>query len=180
VLVFERQPDGRFTPPEQYPELATASVGTHDIATLKGYWTGRDIEWRRRLDLYPSEEHRAADLENRARERRLLLDALVREGVLPPDASARLLLPDGTAEFGPELGEAAHRYLGRSNARLVLVQIEDAVGEIEQVNLPGTTEEHPNWRRKLSVPIEQILGDPAFRRLAAALDEARGGRAAVR
>jgi 4-alpha-glucanotransferase len=60
--------------------------------------------------------------------------------------------------------------------RLVLVQIEDAVGEIEQINLPGTTEEHPNWRRKLSLPVEQILGDPAFRRLAAALNEARGPR----
>lgn len=175
VLVFARQADGSFAPPEQYPELATASVGTHDLATLKGYWTGRDLEWRQRLDLYPSAEQRAADRENRARERRLLLDALVREGVLPPDA-ADTLLSDGNPEFRAELSEAVHRYLGQSNARLVLLQIEDAVGELEQINMPGTIDEYPNWRRKLSLSVEEILSDPAFRQIAAALNETRQRR----
>jgi 4-alpha-glucanotransferase len=173
VLVFERQADGSFTPPDQYPELSTASVGTHDLATLRGYWTGRDLEWRQRLDLYATVEQRQADQENRARERRLLLDALVREGVLPPDAADTFLLPDDKVEFQQGLSEAVHRYLGRSNARFVLVQIEDAVGELEQVNLPGTTDEHPNWRRKLSLSVEQILDDPVFRQLATALNESR-------
>jgi 4-alpha-glucanotransferase len=173
VLVFERQADGSFTPPGQYPELAAASFGTHDLATLRGYWVGRDLEWRKRLDLYPTVEQRRADEENRARERRLLLDALVREGVLPPDAADEFLLPDDTVELHPGLSEAVHRYLGRSNARFVLAQIEDTVGELEQVNLPGTTDEHPNWRRKLSLSVEEILDDPAFRQLAAVLNEAR-------
>ena len=116
VLVFERQADGSFTPPDQYPELSTASVGTHDLATLRGYWTGRDLEWRQNLDLYPTVEQRRADQENRARERRLLLDALVREEVLPPDAAETFLPPDDKLVFHPGLSEAVHRYLGRSNA----------------------------------------------------------------
>src|SRR5207253_8309755 len=82
VLVFERRHNG-FIPPRDYPSLASASVATHDLATLKGYWLGRDIDWRERLNLYPDEATRQGDRTNRARERRLLLDALVREGVLP-------------------------------------------------------------------------------------------------
>ncbi|MBV9522887.1 MAG: 4-alpha-glucanotransferase, partial [Alphaproteobacteria bacterium] len=175
VLVFERQPDGGFTAPDRYPELATASVGTHDLATFRGYWTGRDLEWRRELDLYGSAEQRESDAANRARERRLLLDALVREGVLPPDAVEEFMGEAGPA-FSPVLGEAVHRFLGQSNARLVLLQIEDAVGEIEQVNLPGTSDEHPNWQRKLSLSLEEILGDPSFAQLCAALNEARERR----
>lgn len=180
VLVFERQGDGSFTPPEQYPELSAASVATHDLATFRGYWTGRDLEWRQRLDLYPTVQQREADEENRARERHHLLDALVREGVLPPDAPDTFLQLDRAADLGPGLSQAVHRYLGRSGSRFVLVQIEDAVGELEQANLPGTTDEHPNWRRRLSLPVEEVVDDPSFRRLTAALDEAREQAMAVR
>jgi 4-alpha-glucanotransferase len=176
VLVFERQSDGSFLPPDRYPSLATASVGTHDLATLRGYWTGRDLEWRRRLDLYPGPEARDADQANRERERRLLVDALSREGVLPPDI-AESLFGEAGPQYRPELSEAVHRFVGRSGARFVLAQIEDACGELEQVNLPGTTDEHPNWRRKLSLPVEQILHNESFARLAAALNEARNPRA---
>jgi 4-alpha-glucanotransferase len=174
VLVFERQSDGSFLPPDHYPALATASVGTHDLSTLRGYWTGRDLEWRRQLDLYPGSQARDADHANRDRERRLLVDALRREGVLPPDIAESLFDQDGP-RYRPELNEAVHRFIGRSNARFVLAQIEDACGEVEQANLPGTLDEHPNWRRKLSLPVETILDDAAFARLAAALNDSRRG-----
>ncbi|HZS82882.1 MAG TPA: 4-alpha-glucanotransferase [Stellaceae bacterium] len=179
VLIFERQADGSFVPPDQYPELATASVATHDVATLRGYWTGRDLKWRRELDLYSNAGQRAEAEASRARERRLLLDALVREGVLPPDAAKSLLGDEAHPVFAPALSEAVHRFLGRSNARLVLVQIEDALGELDQANLPGTFDEHPNWRRKLSLAVSELLGDPALAQLAAALNEARQLRRAA-
>jgi len=173
VLVFERQWDGSFTPPDQYPELAAASVATHDLATLKGFWAANDIAWRRRLDLYPTEAQRDADPGNRDRERHQLVEALIHEGVLSAEAAQTLLAPEVSDAAYRLLVEAAHRYLALSNARLTLVQIEDATGELEQPNLPGTIDEHPNWRRKLSRPLEEILADPAFRALAAAINEAR-------
>jgi 4-alpha-glucanotransferase len=175
ILVFERRSDGSFLPPDHYPALATASVGTHDLPTLRGYWTGRDLEWRQRLDLYPGPEARDADRADRERERRLLVNALRHEGVLPPDI-AESLFTDAGPQYRPELSEAVHRFLGRSDARFVLVQIEDACGELEQANLPGTMDEHPNWRRKLSRPLAEILDDACFARLAAALNEARRPR----
>ena len=170
VLLFERRDDGSFIPPDQYPASAAASVGTHDVATFKGYWTGHDLDWRRTLNLYPTPEQREADEESRIGARRSLLDALAREGLLPPDLPE---MRDG--EFSPALSEAVHRFLGRSAARLVMVQIEDLLGEIEQVNLPGTLDEHPNWRRKLSRTIEDLLRDENFLRLAKALNKARAG-----
>jgi 4-alpha-glucanotransferase len=54
------------------------------------------------------------------------------------------------------------------------VQLEDVLGEIEQVNLPGTVDEHPNWRRRVALALDEILADPEFARLAATIREARG------
>ena len=176
LLLFERGGGGRFLPPQDYPRLAAASFSTHDLATLKGFWLGRDLEWRARLDLYPKLEIAAQEQLERRRDRRRLLDALTAAGVLTPDAAKRLLSRDDEPIFEPELAEAVHRFLGRTGADLALLQIEDAVGEIEQANLPGTIDEHPNWRRKLSLTLEQALREPLFRRLAGVLDEERGER----
>ena len=73
------------------------------------------------------------------------------------------------------LAEAVHRFLGRSRAALTLLRIEDALGEIEQANLPGTVDGHPNWRRKLGREFEDIPRDEGFLRITAALDGARKG-----
>jgi len=74
---------------------------------------------------------------------------------------------------GAELGEAIHTYLARSRARLMLVQLEDVAGESEQANLPGTTDGHPNWRRRLSLRLEDILAGPELLRLAGSVNAAR-------
>lgn len=34
---------------------------------------------------------------------------------------------------------------------------EAVLGAVEQANLPGTTDTHPNWRRKISLPIEELV-----------------------
>src|SRR5207302_5255995 len=65
VFVFERRGDGSFIPPGDYPPLAAASAATHDLATLKGFWLGRDIAWRRRLQLYPDMAAQASEAQGR-------------------------------------------------------------------------------------------------------------------
>jgi 4-alpha-glucanotransferase len=173
VFMFERRWDGSFIPPGEYPELAAASAATHDLATLKGFWLGRDIEWRRRLALYPDDAAEATDVGERRRDRRLLLDALVREGLLAHERFGEFLPNDDDPLFGDELGEAILVYLGRSRARLMLVQVEDALGEAEQANLPGTVDAHPNWRRRLPVTLDELFAGPALARVAAAVSGAR-------
>ena len=157
--------------------LAAASAATHDIATLKGFWLGNDISWRRRLGLYPDRHAEEAEAAERHRDRKLLLDALVREGLMAPAQIGEFLPEDGAPVYTTELADAILAYLGRSCARLMLVQLEDVLSEVEQANLPGTTEAHPNWRRRLSRSVEEIDHGVELHRIAALIEVARLGSA---
>jgi 4-alpha-glucanotransferase len=173
VLPFERRGDGAFLPPRQYLPLAAAASATHDIATVKGFWLGRDLEWRRRFSLYPGEEAAEAEAEERRRDRRRLFEALADEGLLAWEELETMLPSCGEPRWSARLREAILAYLARTASRLMLVQIEDILGEEEQANLPGTTEQHPNWRRRTSQPLEAILADPGFARLLRLIEKER-------
>ena len=177
IFVFERRNDGTFLPPTQYPAMAAASPATHDIATLKGFWLGADIVWRRRLGLYPDRHAEAAEAAERHRDRSLLLAALVREGLIEAAQIKEFLPEGGDPVYTTALADAILSYLGRSRARLMLVQLEDVLSEAEQANLPGTTDAHPNWRRRLSRSLEEIDRGFELRHAAALIEEARLGAA---
>jgi 4-alpha-glucanotransferase len=165
VLYFERDRDQRFLPPEDYPADALVSVSTHDLPTLKGFWTCRDVAWRELLGLLPDREAQAAARAERERDRVLLLKALEEAGLLPEGVDPEHP-PD---ELSDELIEAAHRFLARTPGRLLMVQLEDALGETEQPNLPGA-EAHPNWRRRSARRLEDLTSEPLVRRIAAAVN----------
>ncbi|MBV8132827.1 MAG: 4-alpha-glucanotransferase [Alphaproteobacteria bacterium] len=173
VLVFERKRDGGFVPPAGYPSLAAASVATHDIATLKGFWLGRDIAWRRRLNLSPDANAADADERERARDRRRLLDALVSERLLALERIGQFLSERGDPTYSTELGDAILTYLARSRARLMLVQLEDVIAEGEQANLPGTIDAHPNWRRRMTRSLEELISGVDLPRIAALTEKGR-------
>jgi 4-alpha-glucanotransferase len=130
---------------------ALATVTTHDMPTLRGYWQGDDIELRVRLNLYPSVESVVQVRAERDSDRRALLDALRLEGLAPAEPQ------EPTGAFTPELAQALHLYLARSSAALGAVQIEDLLGMIDPVNVPGTSHEYPNWQRKLNADLEDIV-----------------------
>ncbi|MBP2311008.1 4-alpha-glucanotransferase [Azospirillum soli] len=165
VLYFERGPDGGFKAPQDYPVESMVTVTTHDLATFKGFWTGNDLDWRRRLDLYPDQGALDKDAWDRGVDRWRLLQALSAQGLKP----ASYPTDEGSQPFSRELAEAVHRYLARSPGRIAMVQIEDALGEVEQPNLPGTVDQHPNWRRRLGLSLEAMAGDEGVRALAAAV-----------
>jgi 4-alpha-glucanotransferase len=173
ILFFERSADRGFAPPSRYPPLAAAAAATHDMPTVRGFWLGRDIAWRRRLGLYPDEQAAEAETAERRRDRLLLLEALAREGLLAPERFPEFLSESGEPLFSAALGDAVLAYLARSEAHLMLVQLEDILSEGEQANLPGTTEGHPNWRRRCSHSLEEIADDPRLRRAAAIIAERR-------
>ncbi|MFP5424867.1 MAG: 4-alpha-glucanotransferase [Gammaproteobacteria bacterium] len=151
VLPFEQTSTGHFKPILDWPDNALATTGTHDLAPLAGWLQSRDIDWYHRLHLIdaPAELHWRHD---RQKER---------------DGLRRLL----EANYGPlksddELIDAAIRYVGHTRAPLVLIPLEDLLGSDEQANLPGTTEGHPNWRRRFALAVRDLLDDEdAARRL---------------
>ncbi len=153
VLFFEQGPAG-FHPPRDWPVDALACVATHDMPTFAGWSVGADIALRRQLGRLPEEADHAAQSTRRA-EREALLRLL--DGPVPPD------------ELSPRL----HAVVAASPCRLVALQAEDALGMTDQVNLPGTIDEHPNWRHRLPVAVDRIADSPGFRAHAAAMRAAR-------
>jgi (1->4)-alpha-D-glucan 1-alpha-D-glucosylmutase len=156
LFYFERQQDGHFMPPAWYPEQALVAASTHDLPTLAGYWKGRDIEVRTALNQFPNDDVRTNQIAGRLEDKARLLADLAREGLLPEGISTN---PDDIPELTPALLRAVLRYIARTPSRIALVQAEDMLGQEEQANLPGTVDEHPNWRRKLSLELEQWQGN---------------------
>jgi 4-alpha-glucanotransferase len=170
LFYFERQQDGHFMPPGWYPRQALVSASTHDLPTLAGYWKGRDIEVRTELHQFPSEAVRHAQIEGRRLDKARLLQDLAREGLLPKNTSQN---PDEVLELSPELCRAILRYIGRSPAFIALVQAEDMLSELNQANLPGTVDEHPNWRRKLALELSKWDSDENCRAIGATMASER-------
>jgi len=170
-LMFERYPDGQFRLPADMPPQALVAAGTHDLPTLAGFWHGIDFDVRTQLKLFPSEEMRQRLITERDWDRGRLLWALERETLLPEGVSKE---PATLPELTPAVTAAIHAYLARSPAQLMVVQPEDIFGIGEQINVPGTLEhQHPNWQRKLPLPIEDWATTDGFQHVVAAV---RSGR----
>ena len=133
VLWFERNPDGAFRRPDEYPAQAAASSTTHDLPTLAGFALGRDIEARRAAGLIDDAAYQA-QTSARQGETWRLQEALRNAGFLDDPIGFLLSTP----------------------CALAIVNQEDLTGETEQQNLPGSTWQHPNWRRKMKVAVKDF------------------------
>src|SRR5476651_2698583 len=156
VLLFEQEYGHRFRPILDWPDDALAITSTHDLPTLNGWWHSRDIEWNIQLGLIdaPTVEQWS---EHRLRERQALRQALSQD---PQNFT------DEVRNETDHVIDASVRYLGHTRAPLVLLPLEDALGVEEQANLPGTTDTHPNWCRRLPGNSADLLdGHHAARRL---------------
>ena len=143
VMMFERDNDGRFRAPEAYLPNALATFNTHDLPTFAGWAADHDLTVKRKIGIDPGETS-----EDRARSRAALRQALA----LPADAKT---------EFS-----AVAAYLARAPSRLLVIAVEDVLGVFDQPNVPGTVDEHPNWRRRLPVALEELADHQALATLA--------------
>jgi 4-alpha-glucanotransferase len=179
LLLFERDAEGRFLPPESYPKLSLATATTHDLPTLPGWVLGRDLDVRAAIGGFAPGELEAAHALRRVDASRLI-EALATQGELDGETAETLhrridRRETGRAAYAP-LVAAAYRFLAAGPARIVLVQLDDALGELDQVNLPGTSGEYPNWRRKYGLDVEEVATHAGVANLAAELRERiRGG-----
>ena len=137
-------------------------AGNHDLPTLPGWWCGDDIELRERLKLFPDADGAQQAREMRSRDRAALMRAFAKEGLLSDQ-------PDITSA---DFCQASHEFLARTRSLLTIVQLDDLMHEPEQVNVPGTSNENPNWRRKLSRTLEQIDKDESLSRLSSLMQSA--------
>jgi 4-alpha-glucanotransferase len=133
VMMFERDDAGKFRGIEHYSANALVTFNTHDLCTYAGWRSFSDLKLKRALGIDPGET-------DEGRWRALgALDEVLRN-------------------FGIE-GNSFHAvvsFLARTKSRLLVVSLEDLLGVIDQPNIPGTVNEHPNWRQRLPVAIDQI------------------------
>lgn len=166
VLPFERDEDG-FVPPDQWSEEAAAMTGTHDLATVAGWWSGRDIDWTWQLGRTSRADDEAADRAARAEGRTLLWNAFAAASVTEA--------PEPAPEDPAPVVDAAIAYVTGTPCQLAILPLEDLIGEVEQPNLPGTIDEHPNWRRRAAEPTDALLDRPEVARRLDILNTARNG-----
>ena len=158
LFYFEKGPDGEPKRVQDYVRQALVSSTTHDLPTLAGFWAGRDIEARRSAGMLPDAGQYRHQIEERRADKGRLLHALIRDGFLPQD------FPGDAAnwsELTGELHNAVIGYLASTPSMLMLLNQEDLAKETEQQNLPGTTWQYPNWKRKMRYTIEELESSPS-------------------
>lgn len=165
VMQFEKE-DHRFRPPRAYRATTLASIGTHDTPTLRGWWSGWDIDRRHELNGGDTSAHQA-EHEERAADRRAVAGLLRQEGLAPEGLDVDM----PPAEADEAIALALHRLLATARSALIAVQLDDALGSVAQQNLPGTVDEHPNWRRRFAVSTDALADHRGLRTVAEIFDQ---------
>jgi 4-alpha-glucanotransferase len=171
LLFFERESGGAFHLPHQFPRQALVAATTHDLPTLKGYWAERDMEIKEHASLYPQPEDRARETQSRGEDRRQLWEALGRAGFTLPESMPVTL--------SSEMMKMVYQFLAQTPSRLLMVQLEDLLGELDTPNLPGAADSaYPSWRVRLSRELTSWLKDPANTGFSQAVSRERRSRIA--
>ena len=165
VMYFSKGWNG-FQLPEEYPEQAITVISTHDVAPLAGYWTGKDLDTMFKLGTLPDAAAFQTALDEREHDKADLLDKLKETGCLGADVQ----MP---AKADETLLAALHKYGALSRSKLYAVQLENLLGVIDNLNVPGVTEGYPNWAQKMPVSLENFLQHRLMGGQLAIIDEVR-------
>jgi 4-alpha-glucanotransferase len=162
VIQYEAKPDPERALPEP-PAAGIASVNTHDMPPFAAYWARDDVRQRHELGLLNREAFER-EWEERGRMRDALEQFLRDRGLL------------GEAAKLEDVYEACLHFLAEGPTRMVLANLEDLWLEVQSQNVPSTSQECPNWRRKARFALEEVMRLPEAARLLEELDRLVRGR----
>ena len=165
VMYFSKGWNG-FQLPEEYPEQAITVISTHDVAPLAGYWIGKDLDTMFKLGTLPDVAAFQTALDEREHDKDDLLDKLKYTGCLGADVQ----MP---AKADETLLAALHKYGALSRSKLYAVQLENLLGVIDNLNVPGVPDGYPNWAQKMPVSLEDFLQHRLMGGQLAIIDEVR-------
>jgi 4-alpha-glucanotransferase len=152
VMMFERDDAGRFRNVDHYTANALVTLNTHDLSTYAGWRSFSDLKMKLSLGLDPGENEEA-------RWHALgMLDEILRYNSIHANDLYSVL-----------------SFLSRTPSRLLAVSLEDLLGVVDQPNIPGTIDEHPNWRQRLPVGLDEIASTIDLAALRAAMRERSHG-----
>ena len=169
VMGIFQQEEDLYVLPGEYREKALAMLVCHDTPTLKGWWSGNDIDLMESLGFY-SAERAAADHDAREQTRKAVIMTLAQMGELPEGIDPHA---NTAPAFSRELMERFSYYLALSASQIAAFQLEDMMMIDSPVNVPGTSGEYPNWRRRLTQSIDELLASDENRRFFSNLNGCR-------
>ncbi|WJG07853.1 4-alpha-glucanotransferase [Aliiglaciecola sp. LCG003] len=169
VFFFEQAEDGGFYSPSHYPIQSMSTLTTHDMPTLSGYWHCHDLELGKELGLYPTDEILAELYVSRHENKQKILDSLHGHSSIPEWIDQKV----DQLGMSKELNFGMQTHMAGGSSALLSLQLEDWLQMDKPVNIPGTFNEYPNWKRKLTRQLEHIFTDPELVELAQNLTNAR-------
>jgi len=169
VFFFETAEDGGYYSPKHYTEQSMSALCTHDMPTLRGFWHCDDLKTGSELGLYPDEEQLKGLFDDRLKCKQEILNSVEWHGFLPDGVGRDATL----VPMDRYLSEALQLHLAAGSSALLSVQLEDWLEMDKPVNIPGTVDEYPNWRRKLSVNLDDIFARDEVNHIAKRLTEVR-------
>lgn len=155
--------------PEHYVEQAMATLTTHDMPTLIGYWHCKDLELGQEIGLYKGDDLIQGLYQSRAQDKQQILNALHGHNSIPEHLERDAMKLGMTQE----LNYGLQIHMAKGTSALLSLQLEDWLQMDMPVNIPGTSDEYPNWRRKLTVDLEDIFAMSEVNHLADQLTQAR-------
>lgn len=168
IFFDERSGDGGFISPYDYQPLAMAALTTHDMPTFKGWWEDKDLKDGVGLGIYTKEQS-VELIADREQAKQRMFDSMRYFGSL--DSSVPYRASD--APYCKELVRSMQVHLCKTASMMYSSQLEDWIGVEKPVNVPGTCNEYPNWKRKLTRNLDEIFSDDYVKELTAAMTRTR-------
>lgn len=163
VFCRQKEKNGSFIAPEKYMYLSLAQPSTHDQATACGFWKNEDIEVFNRSGLYVNHMQYLDNLEGRRSDRENMLKAFEQQRLISVDEQRQMQQSAVSGTPAPEhIQLRINEYCASTNSAVFLVRLNDIYRQQALDNAPGTVQEYPNWRIKMSVSIEQIKQSKEF------------------
>ncbi|RJG48440.1 4-alpha-glucanotransferase [Motilimonas pumila] len=169
VFCFEVAEDGGFISPSHYPTQAMATVVTHDMPTLTGFWHCEDLKLGLTLGLYKDQALVDELMADRHQAKQQMLNSLHGHHSIPDciSESVDVVGMDRGLSFGIQ------QHMAQTNSALLSLQLEDFLEMEKPVNVPGTSDEYPNWRRKLSTTLSDLFSQQHISELTQQISAAR-------
>lgn len=149
LFYFENE-NGKSKPLSHYNYQSMTTLSTHDLPTIRGFWQGYDFKLGKKYNVYPSEE-----VLNISQQDRIYCKNNIREAV----ESNGYCLEQDSEQMSLQFAHSLQRYVAKTTSALYGTQPEDWLNMLEPVNIPGTSTEYPNWRRKLAKQTNHIFTD---------------------
>ena len=130
------------------PVHAVVAVNTHDMHPFAAFWRGFDIEERQTYGVL-SQERSAVELSQRTIGKEALSGCLRERNLV-----------SGPRPSAMDVYRAMCRVMADSDVEVMLLSIDDLTGATQAQNIPGTCTEHPNWRLRATLSLEQLENDP--------------------